>query len=164
MLRWRLRSGWLPCLSPNSTGHRWSGRGLEQELENGGQTVPGPGRLHRVQEGIRSPWSGLDPARRPKDWTTVAVLRRLESANQRESGRLFYVEGNERGRPSGPPNGLDGGGRARPCFLSWQTTGQRVPGRLLQVRVPPEFKLDPARRPRNWTAVAVPRRLVTSDQ
>ena len=53
-----------------------------------------------------------------------------------------------------------GGAQSR----SGRTAGRRVPDRLLQVRVPPGFKLDPARRPKDWTTVAVPRRLGSADQ
>ena len=118
--------------------------------ESAGPSAPGEG----------TPGFKLDPARRPKDWTAVAVPRRLVTSGQWVSGRLGPVEGEDRRRPGESPNNtgqwrLHLGGWAGPWSCRRRTTGQRVPGRLLQVRVPPGFKLDPARRPKDWTAVAV---------
>ena len=154
---------------PNNTGQRWPHLGgragpWSWSRRTTGPRVPGRLLQVRVPPGFR-----LDPTRRPKGWTAVAVPQRLVTSGQWVSGWLDPDEGKARRRPGESPNitgqrWLHLGGWAGPWSRRRRTTGQRVPGRLLQARVPPGIKLDPARRPKDWTAVAVPRRLVTSGQ
>ena len=80
------------------------------------------------------------------------------------SGRLCYVEGTARVRPGESPNST--GQRFRASVVG---PGLRAGvGKLLfgecwavcsTVSLPAGFKLNPARRPNEWTTVAVPRRL-----
>ena len=116
---------WSPAAARRtSDGRRWAGA-WSRSRRTAGRIVP-----IRMLQVRAPPGFKLDPVLRPKDWTKVAVTvpRRLGSAyhDQRESGRLFYVEGSDRGVPAGRLIVLDSGGQAGPWSRSRQTTGPRA--------------------------------------
>ena len=161
---------------------RRTGRALELESANDGSEssgafAPGEGPA-RVQVGPDAAPKRLDGGGRASKTGNVGPMgigpagpRSRRRPDESWSSRLGEMPNNmgQRWAPvAAPGRGPRRTGRDSDLEASWsrsqQTAGQRVPGRLRQVRIPPGLKLDPARRPKDWAAVAVPRRLGSADQ